>query len=133
MPLVPLMTTLLDSGTRLSITHFNANAFANSILSTTMTGKPRASARSNASSLGVSVIRQATFLSLAISTPFPLIQCLITISPSTASLRVSKIPVNPFGDLYSFEPWILPSTALASSSIVKVFFEAMESANSFKK
>ena len=93
------MTILLAFGDKLSIVHLSANALANSILSTTITGNESLEATSNASSLGLRVIRHATFLSLAISTPFPLIQCLMTMSPSTASFKVSKIPLNPFGDL----------------------------------
>ena len=95
LPLVPVITTFVENGEYLSIVLERATAFASSILSVIIKGKPNFSAISTAQSFGVWVIRQAIFLSNAMRIPVPLIQCLITISPVCASFKKVNLPIKP--------------------------------------
>ena len=65
-PLVPVITTFVESGEYLSMACESASEFASSILSVNINGKLSLSAVSIAPSFGVCVMRHAIFLLNAI-------------------------------------------------------------------
>ena len=93
LPLVPVITTLVEFGENFWIVCESAYALANSILSVIINGKFNFSAISIAPSFGVWVIKQAIFLLKANSTPTALTQCLITISPVWALFKKVNLPI----------------------------------------